>query len=184
MSSALIILPLLVGAVTRDEEEFVTELRYVPEGWLAVAAVAGVALICWAVVWMYRYEGRRGSSGRTRAALAVLRCMVLVTLGVILLEPIRVRILRRWIDSYTVVLLDSSSSMDLAMPSGVTARSSEACKTRSHITADADATATAPSRGAGSSSRGITYSVESAARSETKTQPVTACARLVSAFSD
>src|SRR3990172_8638480 len=58
-------------------------------------------------------EGRRGSSVRGRTLLALLRCAVLVTLAVILLEPVRVRILRRWVDSYTLVLVDDSSSMDL-----------------------------------------------------------------------
>ena len=110
----LTILPLLAGPVTRDQEEFVTELRHMPEGWLAVAGFALLAGVCWAVVWMYRREGRIGASLWVRMTLAVVRCAVLVTLAVILLEPVRVRILRRWVDSYTVVLTDDSSSMDLA----------------------------------------------------------------------
>lgn len=105
--------PLLASAVTRDEEEFVTELRHVPEGWIAVGAIALVAMLCWLVAWMYRTEGRRGASPRVRTLLAILRCAVVVTLAVILLEPVRVRILRRWVDSYTVLLVDASSSMDL-----------------------------------------------------------------------
>ncbi|MFQ5494916.1 MAG: hypothetical protein ACE5EX_06005, partial [Phycisphaerae bacterium] len=107
-------LPALLGAITRDEEEFVTELRYVPEGWLGVAGALVALLIGWSVVRMYRTEGRRGSSTRLRTTLAVIRCAVLLALAVILLEPVRVRILRRWIDSYAVVLVDGSSSMDLA----------------------------------------------------------------------
>lgn len=103
----------LGGVVTRDEEEFVTELRHIPEGWLAVAGLALLAALCWAVIWMYRHEGRMGASARVRTTLGVIRCLILVLLGVILLEPVRVRILRRWVDSYTVVLLDDSSSMGL-----------------------------------------------------------------------
>ncbi len=103
----------LLGAVTRDEVGFVTELRYVPQGWLGVGGAAVIGLVCWAVVWMYRREGRIGASMRVRMVLAVIRCLVLLTLALILLEPVRVRILRRWIDSYVVVLIDSSSSMDL-----------------------------------------------------------------------
>ena len=80
---------------------------------MAVLGLAVVAGLCGAVVWMYRHEGRVGATLRARMILAGLRCAVLVTLAVIVLEPVRVRILRRWIDSYTVVLLDSSSSMDL-----------------------------------------------------------------------
>lgn len=101
------------GAVTRDEEEFVTEFRHLPEGWLAVGALALIALLCWSVFWMYRHEGRIGSSQRTRTTLSVIRCLVLLLLAVILLEPVRVRILRRWIDSYVLLLVDESSSMDL-----------------------------------------------------------------------
>ena len=103
----------LVGAVTRDEEEFVTELRHVPDGWLAVGALSLLALLCWAVMWMYRFDGRRGASPRVRVGLGIIRCMVIVMLAIVLLEPVRVRILRRWIDSYTVVLVDDSSSMGL-----------------------------------------------------------------------
>ena len=29
------------------------------------------------------------------------------------MEPVRVRILRKWVDSYTILLVDRSSSMDL-----------------------------------------------------------------------
>ena len=112
-SSLLTCWSALAGIAPREEEEFVTELRHVPEGWLALAGLALVGLLCWAVVWMYMHEGRIGSSKRIRITLAVIRCLVIVTLAVILLEPIRVRILRRWIDSYTIILADDSSSMDL-----------------------------------------------------------------------
>jgi hypothetical protein len=99
---------------SRDEEEYVRELRNVPDGWLGVAALALIVGLCWAVVWMYRREGRQGASPGMRTALAAIRCAVLVALAVILLEPVRVRILRRWIDSYAIVLVDDSSSMDLS----------------------------------------------------------------------
>lgn len=104
--------PLAVAG--RDVEEFVTEFRNVPEGWLFVAA--GVILLgaLFGIVWMYKHEGRVGASGRARALLALIRCVVFVILGVILLEPARVKILRRWIDSYTLLLVDGSSSMDLS----------------------------------------------------------------------
>lgn len=106
--------PLLLTTIPREEEEFVTELRHIPDGWWAVIAVLAVALICAAVAWMYRHEGRRGASARVRAMMAVVRCAVLLGLAIILLEPVRVRILRRWVDSYTILLVDDSSSMDLA----------------------------------------------------------------------
>lgn len=104
----------LVQAASRDEETFVTELRHTPEGWTAIAGIALLGVLLWAVVWMYRREGRVGASTSVRMLLAMLRCAALVTLAVIFLEPVRVRILRRWIDSYAVVLVDDSSSMDLS----------------------------------------------------------------------
>ena len=114
MHAFLLTVSSILAAAPREQEEFVTELRYVPEGWLGVALVAIVLAICWAVITMYRREGRRGAGMRLRTTLALLRCAVLVTIAVILLEPVRVRILRKWIDSYTVMLVDRSSSMDLA----------------------------------------------------------------------
>ncbi len=105
---------ILAASPARDVKEFVTELRNLPEGWLFVATLAIAVGICWVVGWMYRREGRVGASPRARTFLAVLRCAVFLTLMLILLEPVRVRILRRWIDSYTLLLIDSSSSMDLA----------------------------------------------------------------------
>lgn len=97
----------------RNVEEFVTELRDVPQGWYAVGAIAIVAALCAWAVWMYRREGRGGASAPMRNFLAVIRCLVIVLIAAILLDPIRVRILRKWIDSYTVVLIDDSSSMGL-----------------------------------------------------------------------
>lgn len=105
---------LLAQVPVREEEEFVTELRYLPEGWAALLSLALLAALCAVIVWMYRHEGRVGASTRVRTLLAVLRCAVIVTLAVIVLEPVRVRIVRQWIDSYAILLLDQSSSMDLA----------------------------------------------------------------------
>lgn len=104
----------LASIAARDVEDFVTELRNLPEGWWFVAALAAAVGICWIVGWMYQREGRVGASPRVRTLLAILRCAVLLTLLVILFEPARVKLIRRWIDSYTLLLFDSSSSMDLA----------------------------------------------------------------------
>ncbi len=80
---------------------------------MALAGLVLVCLLCWAIVSMYRHEGRIGASARVRTLLSVVRCAVILALVLILLDPVRVRILRRWIDSYTIVLADDSSSMDL-----------------------------------------------------------------------
>lgn len=104
----------LLTALGAETETYVHELRSAPTGWTAVGGLALVAFLLWAVIWMYRREGRLGASMRTRMFLGVLRCLVIVTLAVIFLEPVRVKILRRWIDSYAILLIDDSSSMDLA----------------------------------------------------------------------
>ena len=59
------------------DESFVTELRHMPEGWFAVAGLALLAFLWWAVSWMYRTEGRVGASARVRGILAVIRGHVL-----------------------------------------------------------------------------------------------------------
>ena len=104
---------ILAAGPTRDVEEFVTELARVPEGWWGVLAAGAVIAGLWGVIWMYRNEGRIGSSASVRLILATIRCVGLLTLVLILLEPISVRILHRWVDSYTILLLDNSSSMGL-----------------------------------------------------------------------
>jgi len=105
---------LRLSIASADAATYVTELRRMPEGWYAVGAAALLIAVCWLVLWMYRREGRAGASRRVRMFLGVIRCAILIALAVILLEPVRVKIVRRWIESFTVVLLDTSSSMDLA----------------------------------------------------------------------
>lgn len=105
---------LLSQAAPRIQEELVTELRHLPEGWWALGAAGLVVAVCWTVFALYRREGRVGATMRVRMALGAVRCLVLLTLLVVLLEPVLVRILRKWVDSYTLVLVDDSASMDLA----------------------------------------------------------------------
>ena len=104
---------MLAAVTSRDEETFVTELHRLPQGWLAVLGLAVLGSVVWAVFWMYRREGRTGASFPVRVTLAGLRSVVWISLAFIFLEPVRVGIQRRWVDSYVVVLVDDSSSMDL-----------------------------------------------------------------------
>ncbi|HEY3243525.1 MAG TPA: hypothetical protein VGM03_09255 [Phycisphaerae bacterium] len=104
---------LLASSADRVRIERRLEFAAVPEGWLALGGVVLLALLCWAVVWLYRREARRGASPRVRTVLAVLRCLVLVLCAVVALQPIIATYITRWIDSYTVVLVDESASMDL-----------------------------------------------------------------------
>ncbi len=114
ISSLLVQTISVLAGQVREEERVVTEFRYLPEGWAAIGAVALIAALLWTVVYMYRNEGRVGASGRVRVFLGGVRCLILLMRCVILFEPVSVKILRRWIDSYTVVLVDNSSSMDLS----------------------------------------------------------------------
>ncbi len=98
---------------SRDVEDFVTEFQRLPTGWFAAGGIVLLVAICWAIVWMYRSEGRIGSTPRTRLLLGITRCATIVLLAAILLEPALVRILRRWVDSYTIVLVDNSASMGM-----------------------------------------------------------------------
>ncbi len=100
--------------VLADATTYVTELRRAPEGWYALGAALLLFGLCWLVAWMYRREGRIGATPRARMVMASVRCAILVALAIILLEPVRVRIVRKWVESFTVVLVDSSSSMDLS----------------------------------------------------------------------
>jgi hypothetical protein len=102
------------SVIPRDVEEFALEFAALPQGWHAVGGVALVATLLFVVAVLYRSEGRRGTPRWAKWTAAVLRCLVIVALAVLWLEPIRARYLRRWIDSYTIVLVDDSSSMDIA----------------------------------------------------------------------
>ncbi|MCB9852702.1 MAG: VWA domain-containing protein [Phycisphaerales bacterium] len=68
----------------------------------------------YAVIWLYRHEGRGRMSPRLRWALTGLRLLALVAIGVIALEPVYVRYEERRQDATTIVLVDSSASMGLS----------------------------------------------------------------------
>ena len=89
------------------------ELAAMPEGWPAVLMAVLVAGLCWVIVWMYRREGRAGATSRARLLMAVVRCLVVLCIVGIWLEPVLATYLHRVVDSYTLVLVDTSSSMDL-----------------------------------------------------------------------
>ncbi|MCB9850441.1 MAG: VWA domain-containing protein [Phycisphaerales bacterium] len=103
----------LLAQADRVEIERRFEWAALPESWSALAMLALVALLLFFVVYMYRHEGRAGASQRVRAIMATLRCAVVLVIAAIWLEPVLATYLHRLIDSYTIVLVDTSSSMDL-----------------------------------------------------------------------
>ncbi len=104
---------MLIAQVDRVEIERRLEFAALPEGWAAVGLLAVGAALAWAIVWMYRREGRAGASPRVRMIMAGLRCAVLACLFAVWLQPVLATYLHRLVDSYTLVLVDTSSSMDL-----------------------------------------------------------------------
>lgn len=68
----------------------------------------------YAVVWLYRHEGRGRMTPRLRWLLTGLRLLALVAIGVVALEPVLVRYEERRQDATTIVLVDSSASMGLS----------------------------------------------------------------------
>ncbi len=103
----------LVAQIDRTAVERRFEWAAIPEGWTALLMLAVGLFLCWAVVMMYRREGRKGATPGVRAVLATIRCAVILVLAAIWLQPVLATYLHRWIDSYCLVLLDDSSSMDL-----------------------------------------------------------------------
>jgi len=103
----------LIAQVRRVEVERRLEFAALPAGWGAVGMFALALLLAVCVVYMYRHEGRTGASRRVRWIMAGLRCAVIGLLGVIWLEPVLATYLHRLVDSYTLMLVDASASMDL-----------------------------------------------------------------------
>ncbi len=71
------------------------------------------AIVLYAVIWMYKREARGQARGAVRWALVGCRTSVLLLLGLIGLEPVRVSYVERRLDAHTLVLIDSSASMSL-----------------------------------------------------------------------
>jgi len=90
------------------------ELARLPSGWPAVAGILLLVLLLAAVVFFYTHEQRSGASARARRFLAGLRCLTLLLLALVWLEPILATYLHRRSEAYTLVLLDSSASMSLS----------------------------------------------------------------------
>ncbi len=103
-------LSILAAATVERRMEFAR----LPHDWAAMASLAALAAILYGVVWFYRREARTGASPRSRAAMASLRCLLVLALALLWLQPVWATYIHRTIESYTLVLLDGSASMKLA----------------------------------------------------------------------
>jgi hypothetical protein len=102
-----------LGQVDHIEVERRLEFAALPNGWWTVVTMLVAAILVYAIIWFYRREGRIGASLRVRMVMAGLRICVMLCLLTIFFEPILATYLHRWVSSYTLVLIDSSASMDL-----------------------------------------------------------------------
>ena len=89
------------------------EFTRLPENWAAVITLGVVVGLCWWVLRTYRAEARVGATVTARMLLASMRCSVILLLTAIWLEPVLATYLHRQIESYALVLVDASASMNI-----------------------------------------------------------------------
>lgn len=106
---------MLLASVTESQRQ-AFEWANLPVGWGLFVSLAAFAALCYAVVWMYRREARVGASRALRVFLASLRCLILLALGLIWLQPVIATYLVRTVSARVAVLVDSSASMAITDP--------------------------------------------------------------------
>ncbi len=89
------------------------EFAHWPQGWLALGSIVLCLMMLYAVVFFYRREYRAGASPAVRAFLASTRCLVIILLAVIWLQPVLATYINRKIESLTLLLVDGSASMSM-----------------------------------------------------------------------
>lgn len=109
----------LILADVRLSEQRSFELARLPHGWWAVLALALFVALCAFVIGLYRRESRVGASRRLRLVLATLRCVVLVILAAVWLQPVIATYVVRTAPARIAVLVDASASMAIADPAGM-----------------------------------------------------------------
>lgn len=103
----------LAGGLGIDVEPGTTlriELAAWPGGGAALLVLTAAALMLFAIVALYRRDAHALSPGR-RGVLCALRCLALVLVGVVLLEPSLVAVKREHRPGEVILLLDTSQSM-------------------------------------------------------------------------
>ncbi|HUN81872.1 MAG TPA: vWA domain-containing protein [Phycisphaerae bacterium] len=107
----------LLAQLTRSEriEERLELARWSSGNALLVGAILTAAGI-YAIYWLYRREARGQVSRAMRGMMIACRVLLLLTLGLIGLEPVLVKYIHRRLEGTTLVLVDSSASMSLSDP--------------------------------------------------------------------
>lgn len=108
---------LLLAQLIRSEriEERLELARWSSGNALLVGAVLTAAGV-YAIYWLYRREARGQVSRAMRWTMIACRILLLLTLGLIGLEPVLVKYIHRRLEGTTLVLVDSSASMSLSDP--------------------------------------------------------------------
>ncbi|MGD8451667.1 MAG: vWA domain-containing protein [Phycisphaerae bacterium] len=106
-------LPIGLAQVTHQQ---VFEWAGLPAGWARALLFGVVAALGVLAMVLYRAEYRSGASARLRTLLAVLRCIVIIALAVVWLEPVLVTYAHRYVEARVAVLADVSASMSVADP--------------------------------------------------------------------
>lgn len=107
----------LLADMTQERIE-VLELAGMPAGWLRLLALGVLVSACFVVFWLYRREARVGAGVGLRMSLATVRCLVLLVLAGVWLEPTLATYTRQTLRANVAVLVDVSGSMAVPEPTG------------------------------------------------------------------
>lgn len=102
-----------LATITERHSESV-ELAGLPGGWMRLLAFLALVALCAVVMWLYRREQRSGTSAILRRSLAVIRCLVILLLACVWLEPVVATYTTRIIAARVITLIDRSGSMAVA----------------------------------------------------------------------
>lgn len=105
---------MLATVVETQQRTF--ELVGLPTGWTRLLSVLVLAGLLYLVFWLYRREARIGAGLSLRIFMAGLRCVVLLLLAGIWLQPTIATYLVRTVPGRVAVLVDSSASMSIVDP--------------------------------------------------------------------
>ncbi len=100
------------------------ELAALPKGTGAIAVILGSVLLVVLLWALYRLE-KRGLSRAVRALLVGFRMLTLLTVAIMLLEPVLVSSLRETVPSHLLVVADDSESMKFSDPYTDSSRAAE-----------------------------------------------------------